>query len=456
MDDNTLYCICRKPYESNQFMIECDVCNDWFHGKCVGIKEQSASDIEFYHCPNCQITHGPLILKKKRSTQRVTHNPNYSENESKNFQTGSLPFVTELKQRTFTSADEIPLCRLSGYGVNVDYFEKYGFDSPLLIARKDGLNIKLPPPTITVKDIENLVGPMQEIDVIDVARQGDCRMLMREWTEYYNSSDRKKIYNVISLEFSSTRLADLVDPPQIVHQLSWVDSYWPSHTFECYNIPCRPNVQKYCLMGVKNSYTDFHIDFGGTCVWYHVLRGEKVFYLIKPTQANLVLYERWLSSSNQSETFFGDQVDVCYRCTVKQGETLFLPSGWIHAVLTPVDSLVFGGNFLSNYNIGMQIKVYEIEKRVKTQYKFLYPYFETIHWYAGYSLYNRIQACLENNEKVPEYLITGLKALLAALKSWCSKKDSNVILKAFKRVIRKRVLKFFCCSSLNYSIKFYC
>ena len=34
----------------------------------------------------------------------------------------------------------------------------------------------------------------------------------------------------------------------------------------------KPLVQKYCLMGVKNSYTDFHVDFGGTSVWYHVLK----------------------------------------------------------------------------------------------------------------------------------------------------------------------------------------
>lgn len=34
----------------------------------------------------------------------------------------------------------------------------------------------------------------------------------------------------------------------------------------------KPQVSKYCLMGVKNSYTDFHVDFGGTSVWYHVLR----------------------------------------------------------------------------------------------------------------------------------------------------------------------------------------
>ncbi len=32
-------------------------------------------------------------------------------------------------------------------------------------------------------------------------------------------------------------------------------------------------VQKYCIMSMKDSYTDFHIDFGGTSVWYHVYKG---------------------------------------------------------------------------------------------------------------------------------------------------------------------------------------
>lgn len=65
----------------------------------------------------------------------------------------------------------------------------------------------------------------------------------------------------------SYRLSNLVETPKIVRKLSWVENLWPEESvFE------RPNVQKYCLMGVKDSYTDFHIDFGGTSVWYHVLR----------------------------------------------------------------------------------------------------------------------------------------------------------------------------------------
>ena len=63
-----------------------------------------------------------------------------------------------------------------------------------------------------------------------------------------------------------------------------------------------------------------------------------------------------MKANNQSEMFFGDQVDACYKCVVKAGETLFIPTGWIHSVLTPVDTLVFGGNFLHSHNIELQLQ----------------------------------------------------------------------------------------------------
>lgn len=58
-----------------------------------------------------------------------------------------------------------------------------------------------------------------------------------------------------------------------------------------------------------------------------LLQGEKVFYLIKPTPTNLALYEAWSSSPNQSEVFFGDKVEKCYKCVVPQGTTLLIPTG---------------------------------------------------------------------------------------------------------------------------------
>lgn len=41
--------------------------------------------------------------------------------------------------------------------------------------------------------------------------------------------------------------------------------------------------------------------------------------------------------------------------------------GWIHAVYTPVDSLVFGGNILHSFNVPMQLRIYEIEDRTRVR-----------------------------------------------------------------------------------------
>jgi hypothetical protein len=44
----------------------------------------------------------------------------------------------------------------------------------------------------------------------------------------------------------------------------------------------RPEVAKYCLMSPQSSYTDFHVDFGGSSVWYSVVRVIEIsFYFFK-------------------------------------------------------------------------------------------------------------------------------------------------------------------------------
>ena len=129
-------------------------------------------------------------------------------------------------------------------------------------------------------------------------------------------------------------------------------------------------------------YTDFHIDFGGTSVWYHILKGQKVFWLIPPTAVNLELYEKWVLSGKQADTFFGDTVEKCGRVHLTEGNTFFIPTGWIHAVYTPRDSLVFGGNFLHSFGIEMQIKIAQVENRTKVPQKFRYPFFNRMLWYV--------------------------------------------------------------------------
>ncbi|RZC39906.1 nucleosome-remodeling factor subunit NURF301, partial [Asbolus verrucosus] len=53
-DTEKLYCLCQQPYDDSQFYICCDRCQDWFHGRCVGILQSEADNIDEYICPRCQ------------------------------------------------------------------------------------------------------------------------------------------------------------------------------------------------------------------------------------------------------------------------------------------------------------------------------------------------------------------------------------------------------------------
>uniref|UniRef100_A0A8C9SRV5 Lysine demethylase 7A n=1 Tax=Scleropages formosus TaxID=113540 RepID=A0A8C9SRV5_SCLFO len=412
-----LYCVCRQPYDVSRFMIECDICKDWFHGSCVQVEEHQAVDIDVYHCPNCHVLHGPSLMKKRKNWHR--HDYTEPDDRTRPVQAGTSVFVRELQARSFPSADEI-LVRMQGHQVTPKYLEKHSFLSPIMVPQLDGLGLKLPPPSFSIEDVEHYVGGDKIIDVIDVARQADSKIKLSEFVKYYYNPNRPKVLNVISLEFSDTKMAELVEVPDVARKMSWVENYWPDDSF----FP-KPFVQKYCLMGVEGSYTDFHIDFGGTSVWYHVLWGEKIFYLIKPTPGNLALYEAWSSSPNQSEMFFGDKVDKCYKCIVRQGTTLLIPTGWIHAVLTSQDCMAFGGNFLHNLNIGMQLRCYEMERRLKTPDLFKFPYFEAICWYVAKNLLETLKELREDNFQPPVYLMEGVKALTCALKSWLKREATE-------------------------------
>ncbi|KAL7749160.1 hypothetical protein RI367_005309 [Sorochytrium milnesiophthora] len=48
-----VYCLCREPYDGTEFMIACDGCEEWFHGRCIGISVKDAEHISSYYCAPC-------------------------------------------------------------------------------------------------------------------------------------------------------------------------------------------------------------------------------------------------------------------------------------------------------------------------------------------------------------------------------------------------------------------
>ncbi|KAJ0180501.1 hypothetical protein K1T71_003905 [Dendrolimus kikuchii] len=69
-----LYCLCRQPYDNSQFYICCDRCQDWFHGRCVGILQTEADNIDEYVCPNCQKNNSVNYANMKELTSKDFEN----------------------------------------------------------------------------------------------------------------------------------------------------------------------------------------------------------------------------------------------------------------------------------------------------------------------------------------------------------------------------------------------
>lgn len=66
------------------------------------------------------------------------------------------------------------------------------------------------------------------LDVMDVNTQKNVEMTMKDWQRYFESKDKDKLLNVISLEFSHTKLEHLVQAPAVV---SWSgEIFWAPHT----------------------------------------------------------------------------------------------------------------------------------------------------------------------------------------------------------------------------------
>uniref|UniRef100_A0A8C7G1R5 Bromodomain PHD finger transcription factor n=1 Tax=Oncorhynchus kisutch TaxID=8019 RepID=A0A8C7G1R5_ONCKI len=57
-----LYCVCKTPYDEAKFYIGCDRCQNWYHGRCVGILQSEATHIDEYVCPQCQSTEDAMTV----------------------------------------------------------------------------------------------------------------------------------------------------------------------------------------------------------------------------------------------------------------------------------------------------------------------------------------------------------------------------------------------------------
>ena len=64
------------------------------------------------------------------------------------------------------------------------------------------------------------LGSRRSVDVMDVSTQKGSEMSMAQFVRYYETpeEERDKLFNVISLEFSHTKLENLIKRPTVVRK----------------------------------------------------------------------------------------------------------------------------------------------------------------------------------------------------------------------------------------------
>lgn len=410
--------------------ISCNGCSKWFHIDCAGFKKaHEVKDVDKFFCTPCEPSHGRTTFVRKST--RAHASVDYAELQKGVLKTSEESqehhYIQPIKDGTFTFDEKDfrlvrpemvtrdiferselftePICIPAEFnprpwekrkttktenmeetldsseGATMDELmpEEFEYD-PVPDDGQDKLDMVMPE-NLTVRHVCNLVGGDYPLDVIDVKTQNSGgKWNLGRWADYYeDEGEDKSIRNVISLEVSKSKLGRLLRRPKVVRDIDLQDSVWPQEEKDKGKWP---NVQFYCLMSVADSYTDFHIDFGGSSVYYHILKGKKTFFFIPPKPKHLKAYEEWNESPEQNFTFLPHITKECYRVDLKEGDTMLIPSGWIHAVWTPETSLVIGGNFLTRMSFQNQFKVAEVEQNNHTPMKFRYPFFQRIMWYT--------------------------------------------------------------------------
>ena len=294
---------------------------------------------------------------------------------------------------------EVP--SVSASQLTLDWMANGHFNKPMLVTdttEQDDMY-----GMISVEYIRNMLGPNVLLRTIDVNSQNDGpTMTLDEWYTYWvyktqmceanpgvdgnaHVKHGKKLLNVVSLSLANTELEHILQAPQIVQKTDLVRIAWPE---DCLPIP---KAELYALMSPKGCYTDWHVDFGGSSVWYHVISGSKYFALAPPTPHNLKAFAAWASSSKQSSLSLLPYLKDPVLYSLKPGQTMLIPGGWPHAVYTPSHSLVVGGNFLHPFNLNMQLEVWRLEDALRVPPKCRFPLFKTLMWHVANYCHSRLR-----------------------------------------------------------------
>lgn len=328
----------------------------------------------------------------------------------------------QVEQALFGSRNEMMIARITD--VDPKNLAKYFLHAHKVIVTSSAraLGYRGPPNFSFEKAKEIFKKNGKELEVINSKTGDTVKLPIRTVLDHIENGERGEddpIYNVLSLEVSNdSQLAPLIEVPTFVKEHSLVldveralktdinMDFGKKNTMsaEARNERIKretklskfnqhvPRYEKYIIFSQAGAFTDLHIDLAGSGVFYYVYLGTKVIYFAEPTEENLKLYAQL---ELEKKTIWSCDEEILkrfQRIEVNAGEMVLIPPGFLHFVYTPVDSLVIGGNFLTEAFLPLHFNMVQLEETCrkmknlqKTQmfkgfYEFMFLYLEKIYF----------------------------------------------------------------------------
>ncbi|WVR00483.1 hypothetical protein IAU59_007626 [Kwoniella sp. CBS 9459] len=227
----------------------------------------------------------------------------------------------------------------SASDVSVNSFEHLGFRAPTL---------------------EELLTALarEQADVVSLLQDDPTRISWAQSIRGWSSTNEMRENPRAVLEFeamaaSELSLAGQIDPPSFVIYRDWYTRYTKrSHTL------------RYIQFAEAGFFSLFHIDYLGTSQYFHILKGAKHMSMLKPTPENIA-NNFGNHVRDGTKTFDWVMKECVHFARIVEGQTLIMPGGWIHAVYTPVNSVVISGNFLHDNSLPEQIQCWRMNAKDK-------------------------------------------------------------------------------------------
>ncbi|KAL1917196.1 uncharacterized protein VTP21DRAFT_4852 [Calcarisporiella thermophila] len=106
-EEDGVYCKCRRGYDGKEFMIGCDGCQEWFHGRCIGMTPSEAKLNQHYFCDKCRegMKSDRSIGREKLKGKKIAAPKKKMEKKSRSVK--SVPPTVPIKKTKYPSSTSL-------------------------------------------------------------------------------------------------------------------------------------------------------------------------------------------------------------------------------------------------------------------------------------------------------------------------------------------------------------